>query len=132
MSKEEIIIQELKKSGYRITKQRRILLNVILSEPCGSCKEIYYKASSLDPSIGTATVYRMINTLEEIGAINRENMYKINCGKTADSQTAYVIEFDDDTSLRLSSQKWKQILQSGLEACGYSGKKEIRKVVAGM
>ncbi len=74
----EIVIQRLKEQGCRITKQRMVLLDIILNENCSSCKEIYYKASRIDPKIGTATVYRMINTLEEIGAINRRNMYKID------------------------------------------------------
>ena len=73
----EIVIQRLKEQGCRITKQRMVLLDIILNENCSSCKEIYYKASRIDPKIGTATVYRMINTLEEIGAISRRNMYKI-------------------------------------------------------
>ena len=66
----EIVIQRLKEQGCRITKQRMVLLDIILNENCSSCKEIYYKASRIDSKIGTATVYRMINTLEEIGAIN--------------------------------------------------------------
>lgn len=82
MSKEaieqkEVIVGKLKDSGCRITKQRLILLDVILEGECGSCKEIYYRASKIDHSIGTATVYRMINTLEEIGAIDRKNMYRV-------------------------------------------------------
>ena len=32
-----------------------------------------------DSRIGVATVYRMINALEEIGAISRKNMYKVEC-----------------------------------------------------
>ena len=75
----EIVIQRLKEQGCRITKQRMVLLDIILNENCSSCKEIYYKASRIDPKIGTATVYRMINTLEEIGAISRRNMYRIDC-----------------------------------------------------
>ena len=74
----EIVIQRLKEQGCRITKRRMVLLDIILNENCSSCKEIYYKASKIDPKIGTATVYRMINTLEEIGAISRRNMYKID------------------------------------------------------
>ena len=70
----EIVIQRLKEQGCRITKQRMVLLDIILNENCSSCKEIYYKASRIDPKIGTATVYRMINTLEEIGAISRRNV----------------------------------------------------------
>ena len=75
----EIVIQRLKEQGCRITKQRMVLLDIILNENCSSCKEIYYKASKIDSKIGTATVYRMINTLEEIGAISRKNMYKVEC-----------------------------------------------------
>lgn len=30
-----------------------------------------------DSSIGTATVYRMINTLEDIGVISRRSIYEI-------------------------------------------------------
>lgn len=75
----EIIIQKLRDSGCRITRQRQILLDVILQEDCDCCKEIYYKAAAIDSGIGAATVYRMINLLEEIGAIDRKNMYRIDC-----------------------------------------------------
>ena len=73
----EAILNRLRQRGCRITKQRMLLLDIILEEECSSCKEIYYKASKIDSSIGSATVYRMINMLEEIGAINRRNMYKV-------------------------------------------------------
>ncbi len=75
----EIILKRLRDSGCRITKQRQILLDVILQEDCDCCKEIYYKAAAIDPRIGAATVYRMVNLLEEIGAIDRRNMYRIEC-----------------------------------------------------
>ena len=73
----DVVIRELKKRGCRITKQRRMLLEVILENECSCCKEIYYRAMEQDSKIGTATVYRMINTLEEIGVISRKNMYKV-------------------------------------------------------
>ena len=50
------IIKMLKDRGCRMTKQRRILLDIILEDNCSSCKEIYYRASKKDKSIGTATV----------------------------------------------------------------------------
>ena len=74
--KRELIIQKLREQGCRITRQRRILLDIILEEECSCCKEIYYKALQKDSSIGPATVYRMVNTLESIGAISRKNFYK--------------------------------------------------------
>ena len=39
------------------------------------CKEIYYEAVKRDPSIGMATVYRMLSTLEEIGVLTRTYRY---------------------------------------------------------
>ena len=77
----EIVIQRLREQGCRITKQRLMLLDVILNEDCSCCKEIYYRAAEVDPGIGAATVYRMVNLLEEIGAISRKNMYRIACGR---------------------------------------------------
>ena len=61
----EYIIRKLKERGCRITRQRLIILDIILQEDCSCCKEIYYKAAKRDPSIGMATVYRMVKTLEE-------------------------------------------------------------------
>ena len=59
-----------------------MILDIILEEDCSCCKEIYYKASKLDPKIGTATVYRMINTLEEIGAISKKkHVIRYHVGK---------------------------------------------------
>ena len=75
--KKETILRELKARGGRITKQRKILLDIILEEQCDCCKEIYYKAIKRDPAIGSATVYRTISLLEDIGAISRNKMYEI-------------------------------------------------------
>lgn len=72
MGTREVIVEKLKENGCRITKQRLVLIDIILQNECQSCKEIYYKAVEIDDKIGVATVYRMVNALEEIGAINRK------------------------------------------------------------
>lgn len=126
----ENIIRKLKEQGCRITKQRSMLLDIILEEECSCCKEIYYKASKQDAGIGAATVYRMINTLEEIGAISRKNMYKIACNDGCKSEHVCVIEFDDDTRMELSAKNWNHIIQTGLTACGYGRGKSVRAVIA--
>lgn len=125
----EIIIRRLKDAGCRITKQRMMLLDIILEEECSCCKEIYYRASKVNPKIGTATVYRMVNTLEEIGAINRKNMYKISCEGNCDVENACTIELDDDTVCELSAQKWNCVILAGLRACGYVKEQKIRSVI---
>lgn len=127
----EIILERLKESGCRITKQRKILLDIILNEECASCKEIYYKAVQSDPGIGVATVYRMINLLEETGAISRKNMYRVSCppeGKPGETEGCR-IELDDHSVCCLSGQNWNTVILEGLKACGYIDKQKINRVV---
>lgn len=81
--KKTYILQELKKNGCRITSQRRLLIDIILRDECCSCKEIYYEAIKADPTIGMATIYRMVKTLEETGLIHRKNMYRIQVEEEA-------------------------------------------------
>ena len=92
----ESVLKTLKDKGCRITNQRKVLLDVILDEECTSCKEIYYKAVEIDPNIGAATVYRMVNLLEDIGAISRRNIYKISCNLDCVKDNACTIELDDN------------------------------------
>lgn len=125
----EMVIQQMKERGCRITKQRLILLDIILEEECSCCKEIYYRAIKIDEGIGTATVYRMINILEEIGAISRKNMYKIACGKECEIEDACTVELDDDTVYHFNARKWHSVISAGLKVCGYMKEQQIRSVV---
>ena len=127
MQKDDII-QQLKSKGCRITKQRLMLLDIILNEECSCCKEIYYKAVKIDSNIGSATVYRMINLLEEIGAITRNNMYKIACGEECHVEEACQIELSDHGTVVLSGSKWNMVIREGLKACGYIGEQEVKNV----
>ena len=104
--KKDTILRELRKRGGRITKQREILLDIILEDTCSCCKEIHYKAVKQDPTIGIATVYRMINSLEEIGAISRKKMYEIQ----------YQKELPEKEKLRNRHRLFREILlDAGVE-----------------
>ena len=119
MSQKEEIIERLKEKGCRITKQRKILIDIILENDCASCKEIFYKASQEDARIGVATVYRMINALEEIGAISRKNMYRVECSDECARSDGCEIVLDDNTTYHLSLPKWNRVVQEGMKRCGY-------------
>lgn len=75
-SEKEDIIINLKENGCRITRQRRMILDIILENRYSSCKEIYVQAAKLDQNIGVATVYRLVKELENIGVLSREITYK--------------------------------------------------------
>jgi Fur family ferric uptake transcriptional regulator len=61
----------MRQDGCRITKQRRLIVDIILNNRFDSCKEVYYRVIKSDPTIGMATVYRMINLLEDMKVIRR-------------------------------------------------------------
>lgn len=75
-SEKENVLKKLKENGCRITKQRKIILDIILENRCSSCKEIYVQAAKMDQSIGMATVYRLVKELEKIGVLSRRIVYK--------------------------------------------------------
>lgn len=112
--KKEIIIDKLKKNGCRITKQRRLILDIILNMQLSSCKEIYSEALKKDPSVGIATVYRLINNLEEIGAINRKNLYKISYNDPLDGNEEWTVILRNKEIFKLSPEEWKKVLKVGL------------------
>ena len=131
----ELIIQQLRESGCRITKQRLVVLDIILNSDPSCVKEIYREAIKVDKNIGTATVYRMVNTLEEIGVLNRKNMYQVDCstcanrcedddcdsncmGACAECETKIVVTLDDGNKLVLTREELSGIIEAGLQATG--------------
>lgn len=124
----EMILDKLKEKGCRITKQRLNLIGIILENECSSCKEIFYRALEQDEKMGVATVYRMVNLLEEIGAISRKNMYKVAYSENCAMENACTIELDDGTVHQLSAKKWNSVIQFGLKACGYLKEQKVTSV----
>ncbi|MCU6762955.1 ferric uptake regulator [uncultured Roseburia sp.] len=88
MSRQDYVLQELKKHGKRITGQRKIILEIILQQDWENCKDIYYEAIKKDSSIGIATVYRMLDTLEEIGILEKRCSYCVRQEKFVNCQEA--------------------------------------------
>ena len=83
-------------------------MDIILEEDGSSCKEIFYRASKLGSGNWDGNgIYRLVNKLEEIGAISRKNMYKIACDEENGSREVCRIEMEDHTVRYLSSKNWK-------------------------
>ncbi|MBQ7796534.1 MAG: transcriptional repressor [Lachnospiraceae bacterium] len=123
----KVILEQLREQGCRITKQRELLVDIILKERCNNCKEIYYLAAKQDPNIGMATVYRMMNTLEEIGALKWRNEYRI-CEQEG-SPKHCLVEFQDSSSMELKQEILHEILERGLEARGYLKGRRVKRVM---
>ena len=81
--------------------QKKFVLDLkkSLHENAGSSsakrEEIFYKASRINSNIGSATVYRMVSVLEEIGAISRKNMLRVACSEDCSMEdVCTVVQYD--------------------------------------
>lgn len=78
LSDREMILQEFRRQGKRITGQRKVILDIVLRQKWESCKDVYFEAVKIDPTIGLATVYRMIDALEAVGVLQKRCSYSVN------------------------------------------------------
>ncbi|HEY0603641.1 MAG TPA: Fur family transcriptional regulator [Herpetosiphonaceae bacterium] len=70
-------IQELRKQGYRLTRQRMLILDLLRSsERHMTADQIYVEVSRHHPEINLATVYRTLQWLHQVGMLR-----KIDVGK---------------------------------------------------
>ena len=116
---QEMILGRLRERGYRITKQRKLIISTILENDCSCCKEIYYEALKHDPTIGMATVYRTISALQDMGILKRDfsrpalsNVW--NCGK----RCRIILEWGESVREE-DSEALYQFIQSFLLERGY-------------
>ncbi len=128
LQKDEIM-ERLKKCGCRMTKQRELLIDVILDGECSSCKEIYYQALKKMPKIGIATIYRMINSLEDIGVIKRKNIYHLNVKEDCVIGDC-LVELENQKSILLTEEEFKCVVTRGMQDCGYMEDEKVRQVRA--
>lgn len=86
------IVNEFQRLGKRITKQRMVILDVILEQNWTDCKEVYYEAVRRDSTVGLSTVYRTIRMLEEIGVLKRVYQYVLTDenGEQVDSENEII------------------------------------------
>lgn len=63
-------VQWLREKGFRITRQRKLILDVVRRQNCHlSADEIYRIVAQQHPTIDRATVYRTLNWLHDMGLV---------------------------------------------------------------
>ncbi len=129
LSKEDILAR-IKENGLRLTEQRKLIVDIIANEEYSCCKEVYFLAHKRDSSIGIATVYRMINVLEDIGAISRKNIQKTNCnGRCCDMKGGCTVVTDKSKQIVLSEEDIQDALKYIMEKKGYENIDEIKALL---
>ena len=71
----EYLREKLKEKGYKLTPQRRSILDIILETEGKhlSAEEIYELVKDKCPDIGLATVYRTMQIFDEVGLVYKHN-----------------------------------------------------------
>jgi Fur family ferric uptake transcriptional regulator len=79
----------LEDNGFRLTPQRKILLQIFIEQPGRhfSAEEIYLTLQTVNPPLGMATVYRSLELFKRLGIIRKietlegVSRYEYNDGK---------------------------------------------------
>lgn len=122
----EQILRQLRKRGFRVTKQRELILDIVFEHECASCKEIYYQAIQRDPGIGMATVYRMVNTLTDIGVLKVASL-KPQTAPVGPGNGCQIL-LKNQNKIVFNQSEWMEILQGALRRKGYGIGEEIIEV----
>lgn len=79
----EKLKSSLKEKGYKLTPQRRAVLNMIIESEGRhlTVEELYDLVKKECPEIGLATVYRTMQLLEELGVISRLDLNNDGCSR---------------------------------------------------
>lgn len=117
----DLIIEKLKEKGLRITRQRKILLDIILEESAPVVRNLLqgFRTGSEDrcsysiPYGQYAGIHWCYQPKEYV---SRGMQHKGVC----------TVELDDDTICHLSGQKLNEVILAGLRACGEISEQNIR------
>ena len=126
-SMKERVLEEFRRQGFRITKQRKLILDILLNHRFECKKAICYYVHQMDPTIGTATVYRMLQVLEQMGLLCPENSYKVHVGGE-ELEKVCIIIMKNQEKIVLSQEEWEGAFRESLERLGYHSQ-EIEKVI---
>ena len=100
-------LRKLEAGGLRMTVQRRHIIEILTSSQCTSPKELWYEAKQYVPDLGIATVYRLINRLEQIGVISKtRNLGMQNVEPVLGSVTDAGGRKLNISSLKLTDSHW--------------------------
>ncbi|EJF81351.1 Ferric uptake regulation protein [Candidatus Bartonella washoeensis] len=120
MNKERNYEQELRTAGLRVTRQRRIILDILAdTNDHPNAFEIFQRANKIDSSISLSTVYRTMKILEGNGTIHRHTFsggpsrFEQADGQhhdhLIDVDTGQVIEFQSDIIEKIQEEIAKSL-----------------------
>ncbi|ALE04105.1 Fur family transcriptional regulator [Bartonella ancashensis] len=120
---EQTLRAMLSSAGLKMTRQRRLILNILISmDDHPSAFEIFKRASKVDPTISLSTIYRTMKTLEEHGTVHRHTFsgepsrFEQADGKHHD----HLIDIETGQIIEFSSNLIEQLQEEIAHSLGYN------------
>ena len=108
--------------GLRMTDQRRVIARV-LSDAADhhDAEELYSRASSIDPHISIATVYRTVKLFEDAGIIERHDFRegRARYEQMPDSHHDHLINLRDGKVIEFTSEEIEKLQAEIARKLGY-------------
>ena len=108
--------------GLRMTEQRRVIARV-LSEAADhpDAEELYRRASSIDPHISIATVYRTVKLFEDAGIIERHDFRegRARYEQMRDSHHDHLINLRDGKVIEFTNEEIEKLQAEIARKLGY-------------
>ena len=123
------LLDLFREKGMRVTRQRELILDIVLENECSCCKEIYYRAAKKDKNIGIATVYRMVNALSELGLFRQNLPYCLTGRDSCESGNGCKIFLKDQNVVELNFEEWRKVLLLALGDKGNFDHVEISPIL---
>lgn len=113
--------RQLRRAGIRITKPRRIILDILAAtDDHPDAMEIFQRASEKDSGISLSTVYRTMKLLEGMGAIQR---HAFDGGRARFEQAAghhdHLIDLDTGDVIEFHSRRIEELQDEIARSLGY-------------
>jgi Fur family ferric uptake transcriptional regulator len=118
-------LQELEtacsKSGLKMTGPRKTILKVLVeAEDHPSVDEIYARVKAVDPSVSMATVYRTVNTLDELNLVTKHE-FKEGFARfeTNTDHHHHMIDIDSGDVIEFTNAELEILKEKIAEELGY-------------
>jgi Fe2+ or Zn2+ uptake regulation protein len=137
MAPAKSLIESLRVSGRRVTRQRQLVMRVLQDNPGHlEVEAVYALAKASDPNISLPTVYRTLAVLKEMGLVEDHALGEDHAHFEAAPETPHyhftcqkcgrVIEFDAPQVMQvaqaLSEREGLQVTKAHLLLSGYCAK----------
>ncbi|HCK32048.1 MAG TPA: transcriptional repressor [Rhodospirillaceae bacterium] len=107
--------------GLKMTGQRKIILKILSeSDDHPSVDDMYARAKAADPSISMATVYRTLNTLDELGLVTKHE-FKEGFARfeTNTDHHHHMIDVDSGDVIEFQNAELEALKEKIAEELGY-------------